>query len=306
LRRLLPFLVSAGALTWLLTTLELRALVDAVSWNAARVLLPAMIVYGAVTLWIESASILRLVASTAGTIDAWTAARSKCASYLLGIVNYALGAAALTILLRRRAGIGLREAASVVLLISYLDALLLFVLAGLSAASMESTAPAMRRGLVVATIVGLGLVGGLALLRAPVSMGPLERIRSLAIFQALRMTPTRRLGEVALLRLCFAAMFIAVAGSGFFAFGVSVRPTQLVVGIVVVAAVAAMPIAVAGLGTSQLAFVYVFRDLADPEVLLALSLVLSGALISLRATMGLVFAREFTREALEETREEPT
>lgn len=301
-RRSLPVLVSAGALAWLLTTLELQALLGALSWNAARVLAPAMLVYGALTLWLEAASLMRLIGPVGGGFGAWTAARTKCASYLLGIVNYALGAAALAVLLRRRAGIGLGESASVVLLISSLDALVLFLLAGLCAASLESDAPALRGGVVVT--IGLGLVGGLALLRAPVPMGPLERLRSLAIFEALRTTPMRRLGEVALLRVCFSALFIAVAGSGFYAFGIPVRPTQLVVGIVVVALVATLPIAVAGLGTSQVAFVYVFRDLADPEVLLALSLVLSAALISLRVSMGVVFAREFTREALEQTREE--
>jgi hypothetical protein len=49
--------------------------------------------------------------------------------------------------------------------------------------------------------------------------------------------------------------------------------------------------------------VYVFDGVAPDETLIALSLVLSAALIALRVSMGVLFAREFTREALASTRE---
>ena len=59
---------------------------------------------------------------------------------------------------------------------------------------------------------------------------------------------------------------------------------------------------VAGLGTGQVTALYVFRGVAPEAELLALSLVLSAGMIVLRASMGLVFAREYTREVLEESR----
>ncbi|MDP6242425.1 MAG: hypothetical protein QF462_03770, partial [Myxococcota bacterium] len=58
------------------------------------------------------------------------------------------------------------------------------------------------------------------------------------------------------------------------------------------------------IGPGQIAAVEIFQGTATPETLLALSLVLSTGLIGLRATTGLLFAREFTREALEQTRGE--
>ena len=73
----------------------------------------------------------------------------------------------------------------------------------------------------------------------------------------------------------------------------------------IVGFVAGLPIAVAGLGTSQAAFVFLFRDYASQEALLAQSLVLSTGMLALRAGMGVAFAREFTREALRAAREEP-
>ena len=150
----------------------------------------------------------------------------------------------------------------------------------------------------------MGFFGGLVLLRMPGSLGPVDRLRSLSVFQALRDTPARRLAELFALRVLFSLCFIGVAGAAFRAFEIEVPAAKLVVGMMVLAVVGALPIAVAGLGTGQIAAVYVFRGVAPPETLVTLSLVLSAGLIALRAAMGILFAREFTREALAQTREE--
>ena len=301
-QRLLPIAVSAGVLAALLSTVDPASMIDALDWGVARTMLPALLAYGAVSLALEAVSILRLIRPVPHDFGLWTAARIKCASYLLGIVHYALGAAALTVLLRRRARLRLAESASVVMLISVVDLLVLLALASSAAAVSNTGAPVVRAG--VLAILGLVCFGGLALLRAPASLGPLERIRSLVIFEALRTTPLPRLGELLLLRVFFISSFIALAGAGFEAFGIELATSRLVVGILVVAVVAALPIAVSGLGTGQAALVYVFEGAADPETLLALSLVLSAGVIALRSAMGLLFAREFTRQALAESRGE--
>ena len=64
----------------------------------------------------------------------------------------------------------------------------------------------------------------------------------------------------------------------------------------------ALPIAVAGLGTVQLATVQLFGAYADEATLIACSLSMQAAMVAVRMSMGLVFAREFTREAVEATR----
>jgi hypothetical protein len=272
LQRGLPAAVSVITLGWVFTRFDGAALTEALSWNVAFVLLPALLAYGAFTLVLESASILGLLERRPAEFGAWTAARIKCASYLLAIVNYALGGAALTVLLRRRAGLGL------------------------------GGGPAVRVGF--AAIAGVGFFAGLVVLRAPASLGPLERLRSLAVFDALRKTPAQRLAGLLALRCVFTLCFIGVAAAAFVAFDIAIAPSRLVVGMAILAVIGALPIAVAGLGTGQIAAVYVFEGVAPPETLVALSLVLSAGLIALRAGMGMLFAREFTREALEQTRGE--
>ena len=89
-------------------------------------------------------------------------------------------------------------------------------------------------------------------------------------------------------------------------FDVSVPFGSLLVGIITVTVVASLPIAVSGLGTGQAAFIFCFRDFADEGTLLACSLTLSLGLILLRGAMGLVFAGEFTREAIQAARSAET
>jgi len=300
LQRLLPAVVSIGALVWLLNTIEPAALVDALSWKVVAVLVPTLIGYGVVTLALEAASMVLLMSERPEGFGLWTAARIKSASYLLGIVNYTLGAGALTVLLRRRAGIGLGESASIVLLITSIDMLILMIMAAAGTTLVETGAPGVRAGIFALLVVGF--VVGMTILRMPGNLGPIERLRALTVFEALRTTPLSRLARLAVLRVFFTSSFIALGGAAFVAFGIEVPLSDLVVGMVVVGVVSALPIAVAGLGTGQIAVVEAFGRFADRETLLALSLVLTAGLLSLRAGMGLLMAREFTREVLDETR----
>jgi len=222
----------------------------------------------------------------------------------VGIVNYALGGVALTVLLRKRAGTGIGESASIVLLIAAIDMVMVLSFAALSGVNAGDDAPAIRAGIVA--LAGLGFFGGMVLLRVPGSLGPLERIRSLAVFDALRTAPLRRILQLAALRFAFSVLFISLAGTVFYAFGIDIGVGQLTFGMMVIAVVGALPIAVAGLGTGQVTALYVFRGVAPEGELLALSLVLSAGMILLRASMGLLFAREYTREALEASRSTAT
>ncbi len=296
LQRALPPIVSLGLLAWLLTNFDLRGIVAALDARVGAVLPPCVLVWGTVTLALEALSIHRMVPAPPASFTIWTAARIKCASYLLGIIHLALGGAGLSVLLRQRTGVTLGRAAGVVVLIMLTDLVVTLSFGVLGAAFSTTAAEALPVGL-LASLAG-GIVLGVAVLRAPGSMGPIERIRSLSVFVALRETPLARLLELLLLRCVFVACFLAVGGAAFVAFDIPASIPRIIVGMAILAVVGALPIAVSGLGTGQIAAVYLFRDLAPPETIIAMSLVLSFSLTSLRLLMGLTFAREFAREAL--------
>ncbi|HEY5657875.1 MAG TPA: lysylphosphatidylglycerol synthase domain-containing protein [Myxococcota bacterium] len=300
LQRALPVLVSAAVLTFLFQRMDLAGLADALTWRVAAIMIGSFLVYGAATLLLEALSLGMLARMPREEFGLWVAARLKSASYLVGIVNYALGAGALALLLRRHTRLSLGEAASLVLLISSSDLVVVLAMAGAGAALVETNAPTVQAGVIAVAM--LGFFGGLALLRIPGSLGPFDRIRSLAIFEGLRTVPLPRLGALLVVRVLFASCFVGVCAASFYAFGVRPPAAELVVGMLVVGVVAGVPIAVAGLGTSQAAFLFIFAEYAPQELLLAQSLALTACMLGLRGSMGLLFAREFTREVLRETR----
>ena len=294
LRALLPFAVTAAVfyaislrVDWLEAFAHIRA-------DALVVLVPALIGWAALSLCIDAVSLLR---SSAGPrLGSFAAmARLKAATYPLGMLHYALGAGALVVLLRRRAGLSLADATGAVVLIGVFDLLALLALAAVASVWVATDATGLRVGILAVALIGAPL--GLWLLRTPRSLGPLEALRSLAVLRNARELPTPQLLELLALRLLFVAVFVALGGAALASFGLHPHVGTVVVGFAQVALVAALPIAVAGLGTSQAAFLYVFRSLAPADELLACSVALSAGMIAVRIGLGALFAREYSLPA---------
>lgn len=289
LRALLPFVVTVGIfyaisrqVDWLDVFAHIRA-------DTLVVLLPALVVWAALSLGIEAASLMR---AGRGFGSFASMARLKAASYPLGTLHYALGAGGMVVLLRRRAGLPLSEATGAVMLIAAFDLLALLALAAVAGAWVATDAAGLRAGILAVALIGAPL--GLFLLRTPRSLGPLEPLRRLGMLRAARELPTPQLAQLLALRLLFVVVFVALGGAALAAFGLHPEVGAVVVGFAQVALVAALPIAVAGLGTSQAAFLYVFRSLAPADELLACSVALSAGMIAVRVGLGAVFAREFS------------
>ncbi len=298
---LLPVVVSGAAFSLLLRQIDFAAVLQHADAGIAAKLIPVVLAYGALSLWIEAQTLSLLAAPSSSVLGKWTCAKMKAASYPLGLLNYALGAGGLTYLLRRRGGLRISEAAGIVMLIALFDLGLLLLLSALGVMLLSTQKVAFQIGVIAVGMIGIA--AGFAFLRTPISMGPLDRIRDLELFRAARETPMDRLAVLALLRLGFVVLFILLCGTALAVFDIWVPPGDLAVGVAAVSLVASLPIAVAGLGTGQLAFVYMFRHWGSPEILLASNLALTAGLILMRAGTGLIFAREFTREALAAARE---
>ncbi len=256
-------------------------------------LAPALAVWAVLSLGIDAAALRAGVASERASFAAM--ARIKAATYPLGVVHYGLGAAAMVVLLGRRTGLGFADATGRVMLIAAFDLLALLGIATLAAAWLATDVVSLRAGILVVALVGAPV--GLWLLRTTANLGPLERLRGLDVLRAARELPAKELANVLVLRGLFVVVFMALGWAALAAFGLRPALDLLVVGFAQVALVAALPIAVAGLGTSQAAFLYVFRSLAPADELLACSVALSAGMIAVRVVIGAIFAGEFSRPA---------
>jgi len=300
-RALLPVAISAALLMLLTQQIDFGAALATITKRSLLLLAPALLAYIALSLWLEAISLVRVIPSVGGRLGTATAARIKAASYTFGLVHYALGAAALVVLLRRKGLLPMAEAAGVVMLIAAFDGLALLGITALGSAFLTSQAPVLRAGLVAVLLAAAPI--GLIALRTERSLGPLDRLRELRLLRTLREMSSARLVELLALRTLFVAVFIGLGGAALAAFDVWPPLADLIVGFTLLSLVSLLPIAVAGLGTGQVAFVYLFRNSADAETLLAASLALSAGTILLRVMLAATFAREFAREALAEAQE---
>lgn len=296
LRIVIPFAISAALFAYLFSRVDARAVGDAMTTTVVlRWALP-LVIFNFVTLAIESHCLHRVAVASGMRLDHWTAARIKAACYLLSVLNYVLGAAGLSVLLRRRAGFKLTDAASMVFLISLFDIGAVLGLAALGAGFLRTSALGIRIGLIGSMLTVI--LAGFVFLRVPTRVGLLETIRLLDVFRAPRTASISLLLTLGTLRVIFVLCYVALTGALLWAFEIEVSPIRLTLNVAIMLAVSALPIAAGGLGTGQLVFVELYRGLAPEAELLAASLVLSFGLISTRALLGLVFALEFTQEAL--------
>ncbi|MCR9095878.1 MAG: hypothetical protein NXI30_16780 [bacterium] len=306
-RTAVPSVVSVALLAWVLDRIDIRLALDHVTVEVLLRFFPTLVLFTAVGVAIEAHSLHRVVAGRpeeAAPLPRRVAARLKAACYLIGVLNHLIGAGGLALLVSRRTGASFAVASGMVLLLALLDvgAVLTSIVLGGSLLQVDDVG--LRLG-GVAVLVAM-VVAGFAFLRAPVDLGPLEVVRELPLFDAARLVPLPLLLELALVRLCMLVCFASLVGGLFLAFDVEITLLELVFGIGVMLAVAALPLAIAGIGTGQVVFVAVFRDLARDAELLAMSIVLTTSIIVTRALLGLLFAPEFTREAIAATRGEAT
>ncbi len=300
LRWTLPFAITVAALAYVFQSIDFRSVLDRLTPAALWVMVPSILAFGAVALAIEAECLVRLLPADRRVFGRKTAARIKAASYPLSLLHYALGAGGLAVLLGRRTGRSVADAAGVVGLITLFDVGIQLVLLVIGLTYLGTDAPAVRGGIAVTLIgaIACGFVG----LRAKFSLGPIDRLRELSIFDAARTTPLPLLLQIGVLRVFFAFSFIGLIWGCCIAFGIYAPLSFLVAAVPILIVVAMIP-SVAGLGTGQVAFVQVFSRYADDETLLACSLAFSTGLIIMRAGLGLIFAGEFAREALLAARE---
>jgi uncharacterized membrane protein YbhN (UPF0104 family) len=113
--------------------------------------------------------------------------------------------------------------------------------------------------------------------------------RHWAILRTFRIAPLRRYGQMVLLRAPMFAVSLCLHYFAAPAFGLDIPFAQLVAFLPVIFMIAALPITVAHLGTTQAAWVYFFSGFGAPEQLLAFSLAAHATFTATRALLGVAF-----------------
>jgi hypothetical protein len=207
----------------------------------------------------------------------------RASTYLVSLVNTQLAQGALALYLHRRFRTPLGAITGTVLTLILLEVtqLVVFATAGMLAA--PGSAPA---GL-LAVPAGLALVWATLvwLVRRP-SRGA---VADSAIARTFRIATARQLFGLLGLKSVTFLLALVVHGFALSLFGIHIPWSRLLASLPIVFMVAALPVTVAHLGTSQAAWIFFFRDFAPEAALLAYSLAAHLTFMLANGVLGLLF-----------------
>lgn len=121
-------------------------------------------------------------------------------------------------------------------------------------------------------------------------------VRQWAVFQTFVRAPLKRYFQVILLRAPLFAASLVFHYYAVQAFGMQIPFLKMVAFLPIIFMLAALPVTVAHLGTTQAAWIFFFRDSAPEAQLLAYSLASHLAFMFARASLGLVFLPKAYKE----------
>jgi hypothetical protein len=201
----------------------------------------------------------------------------RAASYVVGFFNTNLGRGAMAAYLSRRLQAPFLELGSTVifLVLTEYTQLVLWAMLGLFGLRAEVS----RSLLAVAAAVAIGWLAVRWLL-AP---------RSWAIFRTFRLATPSRFAAIVLLRAPMFVVSLFLHYHAAHAFGIHIPFGQLLTFLPVIFMVAALPVTVAHLGTTQAAWIFFFSQYAPVPRLLAFSLAAHLVFAFSRALLGVVW-----------------
>lgn len=308
-KQLAPYFIAVIALGWVLHHTDLHALLDALH----QAPMTAFVALSALMLIVNCAADTFAMSAVFGRFGCHVPYRDlylvRASTYLLAVLNYHVGQAAIVGYLYRVRRVPLLRASGWILFIIGINVGTLFLLA--SAGAARTTGPlALMRYIPLVSAVGILLYGGLLLWKPPLlarralfaplfEMGILGHLYGVVV----------RLPHIAgLLFWHFLALRM---------FNIQVSPAVALLYLPAYFAVQSLPINVNGLGVAQLVAVYFFApyavvaagtahpEAAQKAAVMAYSLATSGLSLVLQLLLGLICLRWATARGLKPQPIEP-
>ncbi len=277
---------SAALVGWLLVHYDLgkvwEATRQAASWELLAVWAAAIVV-----VWVADSACLHVLFGRLGMrLRLRDVLAVKGASYFLNLVNYNAAAGGIGWAAGRLSGRGAWRGISALVLLNAVDLMGLVVYVTLGLATGATIDASVRAALVpLVAVAWVAYPAGMALAHVPWP-GPLERIRRLAVLDALRRATFADHVVLLGIRVGFLALYLAVQWISLHAFGVPVPLHALMVYNAAITLVTALPISVAGIGSVQVAMVALYRPWASPERIVACGLAIAFLFAAIRTLIG--------------------
>ena len=210
----------------------------------------------------------------------------RAVTYLVSILNTQLAQGALALYMHRRFGTPLAHITSTVALLVLLEMTNLILFATLGAVAFPGGTPL----LLLALPLGLGMVWLLLISLARGQLGVFsQRLSGSAFLSTFRRVRLRQCAIILALKGSVFCLALLVHSQALGFFGMAIPLTRLMAFLPIIFLVAALPITVAHLGTSQAAWIFFFSAYAPTADLLAYSLASHLTFMLANGTFGVLF-----------------
>ncbi len=294
-RAILPPLLTAAIFVLIFRKVPFARFTDALRDADYVTFFAALLPFSIFYFTLDSVVLWRVVRWFHGDLALADLLPVRAVDYLLSILNHRVSQGAMVVYLARRLATSLLEIASSILFLDLLQRTHLILWAGIGMALVSETLP-LKLALVPLALALIWAVflswvhGGFA------SLAKFLRAPDWRLFRTFRLASLNHYAQVLLLKapLLLGAVFAHYHATR--AFGFEIPMPRLLATLPIIFMVGSLPINVARLGTTPLAWIFFHGDVVDPPKLLAYSLAGHLTFMLANAGLGLAFLPRAYRE----------
>ncbi|MBU1167949.1 MAG: flippase-like domain-containing protein [Proteobacteria bacterium] len=287
------WLCAFMVLFFLFKRVDTAKVIEAMRYARMDLYLPMAIIF--VILWflIESQNLMFLFNLFGHNLSFREMRTIRGASYLLMIINYNLGLGAVAWYLKKRNGIPLVRASSVMFFYYFVESVGITFFAMFGCMLIMGQAPHVYLKIVlIAGCMCLSYITLFFMYRFLPAAGFLRRFRENPLFASFHEATFSGYFKLSGLRVIYFVSFIIFFFFGLQCFQVHVPLITLTGLVPVIFFIGNIPITPFGIGTIQAAMLFFFAPYGPAENILSFSIVYSATLLFLRAPIGLIYMRK--------------
>jgi hypothetical protein len=281
--KLWPFLATVAVFAVIFLRIPFRRLVEAMTQAHLAPFLALMAAFSIIYFAVDTLVLLEMIRWFHGPLAFRDLLPVRASTYVVSIVNTQLAQGALALYLHRRFLTPLAEITGTVVTLILLEVTQLVIFATVGMLAFPRDVPSgLFYGPAALALVWCGLIA--------VTRGPwAERTAGGALLRTFRSATAGQLLVILALKGSTFVIALWVHRLALPLFGIHIPTLRLLAFLPIVFMVAALPLTVAHLGTSQAAWIFFFSDYAPAADLLAYSLAAHLTFMLANGTLGLVF-----------------
>jgi Uncharacterised protein family (UPF0104). len=295
---MLPWLVGVAILTYLIWSIEINPLLNALSHADVPLYLAMLAAFILVNFIADTQNMHTILKYSKNAIPFQDSMIIRGASYLLMIIDYTLGMGSIVYYLNKYKGIAITRGTGCMLFLNYIThvSLLVMAIAGcLVAAATGALSPLLSNIAVVATILLVIAVLSILLLKLLPDKSFMKKIKHSEMMKLGIESPFSTYLMNTLYRCGFYFTFVIFFYVAVRAFNMAIPFAEMIACVSVILLVISIPISAFGLGTSQAAMLLLFKGYGTQAQILAFSLTYSASIIILRGIIGAYYYGIITR-----------